>query len=387
MPPIGTSDGANDDRLPASLADRVAAREERFRRAHAVAAEVVTLPPAERRAFVAAHPDCLCPEFVELMIAMARERRGEEPRDSVRCAHLAVTAIEAYVGAGGRHGDDLRALAWAELGNAHRICGDLRSAGTAFHYARERVRCAADPLVRAVVYQTEAAYCDYTCEFDRAMRLLRRAERLQARFGTPNAIALTRILRAETARRTGRLIEAIDLLRSALELLDIRDEPRLALVAVHNLAHCLIDASAFDAALGILRRFRPAYQAFGGPRDRALRALLEARAVRGAGLPALAEAMLVEVRDRFVELESPYEVATVDLDLAEVYAIEDRWSELEAVATETLALCTAYGVGTEALAAAKLLCEGAQRRQATAESVLGLVARLRGHLAPLTCLA
>jgi len=387
MPPTGASDEASDDRLPASLVDRVAAREERFRRAHAVAAEVVTLPPAERRAFVAAHPDCLCPEFVELMIAMARERRGEEPRDSVRCAHLAVTAIEAYAGAGGRDGDDLRALAWAELGNAHRICGDLRSAGMAFHRARERVRYVADPLVRAEVYQIEASYRDYTCEFDRAVRLLRRAERLQVRFGTPNAVAVIRILRAEPARRTGHLIEAIDLLQSAFGLFNVREQPRLALIGVHNLANCLIDAGAFDTALGILRRFRPLYGTFGGPRDRALRALLEARAVRGAGLSSLAEAMLVEVRDRLVELESPYEIATVDLDLAEIYAVEHRWSDLETVAAETLALCTAYGVGTEALAAAKLLCDAAQRRQATAESVLGLVARLRDHLAPLTRLA
>jgi tetratricopeptide (TPR) repeat protein len=305
----------------------------------------------------------------------------------VRCAHLAVTAIEAYAGAGGRDGDDVRALAWAELGNAHRICGDLRSAGMAFHHARQRVRDAADPLVRAEVYQIEASYRDYTCEFDRATRLLRRAERLQIRFGTPNAVAVIRILRAEPARRTGRLIEAIDLLQSALGLLDVRDQPRLAIMAVHNLGHCLIDAGAFDAALGILRRFKPAYETFAKPRDRALRTLLEARAVRGAGLVSLAEAMLMEARDRLVELASPYEVVTVDLDLAELYAVENRWTELETIAGETLALCTAYGVGTEALAAAKLLCDAAERRQVTAGNVLGLVARLRDHLAPLTRLA
>ena len=233
----------------------------------------------------------------------------------------------------------------------------------------------------------EASYRDYTCEFDRATRLLRRAERLQIRFGTPNAVAVIRILRAEPARRTGRLIEAIDLLQSALGLLDVRDQPRLAIMAVHNLGHCLIDAGAFDAALGILRRFKPAYETFAKPRDRALRTLLEARSVRGAGLVSLAEAMLMEARDRLVELASPYEVVTVDLDLAELYAVENRWTELETIAGETLALCTAYGVGTEALAAAKLLCDAAERRQVTAGNVLGLVARLRDHLAPLTRLA
>lgn len=381
-PPPGAGGDGGDGFMPPSLAERVAAREERFRRAHSAAAEAIVLPPAERRDFVAGHPDCLCPEFVELMIAMARERRGEEPRDSVRCAHLAVTAIEAYAGAGGRDGDDVRALAWAELGNAHRICGDLRSAGMAFHHARQRVRDAADPLVRAEVYQIEAAYRDYTCEFERAIRLLRRAERLQVRFGSPNSIALTRILRAEPARRTGRLIEAIDLLQSAVGLLDVRSQPRLALVAVHNLATCLIDAGAFDAALGILRRFQPAYEAFGGPRDRALRALLEARAVRAAGLYSLAEAILLEVRERFVELENPYEVVTADLELAEVYATEHRWPELEAIAGEMLELCTMYGVGAEVLASAKLLCDAAQGRQATAESVLGLLTNLRRRLAP-----
>ncbi len=385
MSPIGASDEARDDRLPASLADRVAAREERFRRAHAVAAEVVTLPPAERRAFVAGHADCLCPEFVELMIAVARERRGEEPRDSVRCAHVAVTAIEAYVAAGGRDGDDLRALAWAELGNAHRICGDLRSAGTAFHYARERVRYAADPLVRAEVYSLEASYRDYRREFGRAERLLLRAERVVRRYGSPGIEGRLKVQRAEVVRCTGRLGEALEVLEQGLGMIDARAEPQLALRAIHNLAHYLILLDEVDVALGILRRSRPAYAVFADDRLRARRGWLEANAICKSGLVSLGESMLEEARQRFAELACPYEVALVSLDLAEVYASARKWQEVESVAQETLSLCRSIGVETEGIAAATMLVEVAARRQADSGPILALTAAVRRTLAPRPC--
>lgn len=380
MPPEARGEGA--EAWPAALERRVAEREVRIRRAHEVAAEAVTVPAAERQAWVASQPDCLCPEFVELMIAMAREHRGEEPRESVRFAHLAVSAIEAYIRIGAEDGDDVRALAWAELGNAHRINGDLRSAAIAFHHASERVRYVADPLVRAEVHQIEAAYRNYLRDFGTEDRLLSVAERLQRRFGTRHDLGLVLIMRAETARRTGDLNGAVERSLAGLRLINAREAPRLAITAIHNLSVCLIEAGHPRAAFDLLRRFKPAYEAFTGPRDRTRREWMQARAATGAGWDALGMELLLGVRERFAEMDCAYELALVNLDLASVCAKNRDHDLLQTLAAETLAICRACGMGTESLAAAVLLDEAARRRQASTVEIASLVDALRRHLAP-----
>lgn len=367
--------------LGRDLARRLEERDERTRRAHAAAAEVTGLPAAERPGSIRSHPDCLEPAFIELMIAIARERRGPAPEESVAYAHLAAAAAEA-AHAAGRDVDDARALAFAELGNAHRICGDLRRAGIAFGLARERARYAADPLVRAEVDSLEASYRDYCNDFAGAERLLRRAERIERRLGTPHGVGRVRLKLGNIAQGRGDLEAAIALYRAALDLVDPAEEPRLVMVGIHNLASCSIDAGQHDAALSLLRRHRSLFESAGSAADRALVGWLEARAARTAGLLELAEATFEEARDQFVSLRRPYETGLVLLELAEIYAVGKRWSELEKVAAATLTLCRANGIASEGVAAAMLLCTAARRRQETTEGIARLVAAVRDHLSP-----
>ncbi len=362
------------------LMRRLEERDERSRRAHAAAAELMGLPAAERPGFAGGHPDCLAPEFVELMIAIARERRGPAPEESVAFAHLASTAAEAAHAAGADDVDDARALAFAELGNAHRICGDLRRAGVAFGLARERVRLVADPLVRAEVDSLEASYQDYCNQFDAAERLLRRAESAYRRFGSTHDLGRIHLQRGGIAMGRGDLTSAISFLRSGLGLVGVDEDPRLALVAIHNLATCLVDAAEPDAALALLRRHRAAYELLGSDADRAMLAWIEGRAARTAGVLGLAEASLDEAREQFVRLERPYEIALVLLELAELHATQGRWKDLEAAATTTLALCRSCGIHAEGVAAAALLSQAAQKQLESIESVAGLAALVRRHL-------
>jgi tetratricopeptide (TPR) repeat protein len=365
--------------LGRDLARRLEERDERSSRAHAAAAEVTGLPAAERPGFVRSHPDCLATEFIELMIAIARERRGPAPEESVAYAHLAAAAAEAAHAAGAEVAEP-RALAFAELGNAHRICGDLRRAGIAFQLARERVRFVADPLVRAEVDSLEASYLDYCNEFAAAERLLRRAERLEQRYGSGHGVSKIRIQRGSAAQRQGEPDRAIELIRSALLLVDHDQDPRLAMVAIHNLANALIDADRPDEALSLLRRHREALDRAGSAIERARLGWLEGRAARRAGLDQLAEAALEEVRDRFIELEKPYDAALVFLDLSEIYLLSRRWAAMEEAAAATLALSRACGAGPEALAAAGLYLAAVQGRQGSAETLSALAAKVRRTL-------
>lgn len=380
MPPEARGEGA--EAWPAALERRVAEREVRIRRAHEVAAEAVTVPAAERQAWVASQPDCLCPEFVELMIAMAREHRGEEPRESVRFAHLAVSAIEAYIRIGAEDGDDVRALAWAELGNAHRINGDLRSAGTCFGLARQRLRHVADPLARVEVLSLEASYHDNRREFEEAERLLRRAERLARRYGGDQLLGKLQLQRAEAVRCVGRVVEAIDILYSALRLINPRTEPNMALGGLHNLAHYLMLAGDPVAGLKMFRRLRPAYLVFADQKLSARRCWLEAKACIQLGETSIGEEMLERARAKLAQQGMLYEVTLIGLDLAELLADTGRWAEVESLAEETLELCRGIGVTTETIAAATLLVEAAARRQAGAKEALALLETLRQALTP-----
>lgn len=362
------------------LMRRLEERDEQSRRAHAAAAELIGLPAAERPGFVTTHPDCLGAPFIELMIAMARERRGPAPEESVAFAHLAATAAEAAHSAGADDVDDARALAFAELGNAHRICGDLRRAGIAFGLARERVRYAADPLVRAEVDSLEASYQSYRSNFDEALRLLNRAERIQSRCGSPHEVGRIHIQRGNIAQIVGDPQEAIELFRSGLTLLEGTGEPRLVLTAIHNLAFCLIDLGEPDEALSLLHLYRADYQRIGGPADCARLNWLEGKAARRAGLLGFARVALEEVRDRFAALGLPYETIGVLLDLGEVYGEQGSWIELEQTAAATLTLCRGCGIGVEGMAAAALLHKAAERREMTAEKLATLTATVRRHL-------
>lgn len=367
------------------LMRRLEERDERSHRAHAAAAELMGLPAAERPGFAGGHPDCLAPEFVELMIAMARERRGPAPEESVAFAHLAATAAEAAHAAGADDVDDARTLAFAELGNAHRICGDLRRAGVAFGLARERVRFAVDPLVKAEVDSLEASYLSYRSEFREAARLLSRAERIQCRYGSWHEVGRIHIQRGNIAQMLGDPGSAIGLFRSGLSLLEDATEPRLVLTAIHNLAFCLIDLGRPDEALTLLHLHRSDYQRIGGPADCARLDWLEGKAARCAGLLGLARVALEAVRDRFAELELPYETAGVLLDLGEVYADQGAWQELAQTAATTLTLCRACGVGVEGVAAAALLQKAAEQRDLNTEKIASLTAAVRRHLSRQSC--
>lgn len=370
------------DSSSADLAQRILEREERFRRAHEVAADAVTVPASERLAWVESHPDCLCCEFAELMIAISRERRGEEPHDSVRYAHLAVCAAEASVRILGDFDDDVRALAWAELGNAHRICGDLRLAGIAFHQARSRAKQASDPLVQVEVDSLEASYRDYRREFALAEKLLRRARRIATRVGGTELTARIDVQLAEIARRTERYTEAIEIISAALSDLDVRSCPRLAIIGIHNLSYCLLELGALDPGLSLLRRFQPAYLAFADPRLRTRRDWLEAKALAQRGELEESESLLLQVLEMFAALRCPYEVAIVHLDLAEICIVQSRWMDVERITSALLDICRTIGADTESIAAVQLLGETAARRQITVKAMLDVATVVRRHLAP-----
>lgn len=362
-----TGEGASESGSGWRPHRHLAERDERILAAHAAASEVLALPVDERLDRLRTDRACQTVEFAELLIGLARERRFDAPREELRLARLALAAFAADRD---RARDDgwatAHALAWAEVGNALRIGGELRTAAAAFHHARTAMRGSTDPAAEVDLLKLEASFLSYRREFARADRLLRRAERMQRHNATPEALARIWIGMADAASRSADFKRAISLLDLSLRFVDSRRSPHFVLGCVHNLAACLIEAGDWNGGLDLIERSRPAYEQFGDPRLQGRRIWVEAQARCRGGQTDRGELLLATARHRFVELACPYEITLISLELAMLYLHTGRWKQAEEAAVSARTLARAHGIESEGDAADAVLGDVSSRRMSRA---------------------
>jgi len=168
----------------------------------------------------------------------------------------------------------------------------------------------------------------------------------------------------------------IRFLREAFPLLDQSREPRVKLVAVHNLTSALHRLGRSPEALALLIRWRFLYFEF-GDRTFLLRLhWLEGMIARDMGRHEMAEGALQEARKGFIQLSLPYEVALVSLDLSHLYLITGNLVEVQELASEMVTFFRSRGIAREAVAALLLFRDAARREQATVD----LVERLADYM-------
>jgi hypothetical protein len=172
---------------------------------------------------------------------------------------------------------------------------------------------------------------------------------------------------------------------AALRGLDPRQDGALLLGAMHNLVGYLAEAGRERQALALMRAQAWLYEAFAPPllalRARWLQGRLHLAAQQWRGAVTHLEAVRRELADRQMTLDA----ALASLDLALVYAANDRPAMLVRLATEVLPVLTVQGLPQEAAAAFGLFVKAAQERQVTQELVQGLLRDLepvRGRRLP-----
>jgi tetratricopeptide (TPR) repeat protein len=272
----------------------------------------------------------------------------------------------------------LRARAWAQLGNALRICSDHEGAAAAFCSAEALL--AAHPRLglidKARVLDLRASLHRDRRQFAEAARLLDRVIAIYRRLGQ------SKLMGQALAQKGYVLLEARDvqgcmvLLRRALELIDPQEDPRWYLIVRHNLILALLDDGKPREAFALLFHTRPLYLKM-GDRTHLLRLRwLEGQVAQGLHRLEQAEAAFREVRDAFVDLGSEYDAASVSLDLAAVYAQQGRTAETRRLAQEMLVFFESHQIHREAMAAFLVFCSAAQMEQAS----LGLVREVAAFL-------
>ncbi|HWM93432.1 MAG TPA: tetratricopeptide repeat protein [Thermoanaerobaculia bacterium] len=359
--------------------ERVSSHFREIDRIVALLGELLQQSAPERRLLIETQPRLQGLKLCELLQTRARQVWSSDPVAAVEFAELAVAVAdrldtEHY---GSQVVENVRALAWAHLGNAHRIASDLRRAEEDLRTAEEHYRLAGeDAYTEAQFLSFKASLRNAQGQFEDAAMLLDQALAIYREARDRHLQGKMLIKKGAAFGYAGRFKEASRLVRRGLSRIDLMEDPRLLVAARHNLIWYLEEAGRHQEALTALEETRSLYLELGEPSHRVRLRWLEGKIFRGLDRLDEAESTLREARDAFIERGIGFDAALVSLDLAMVYARRGDTGEMKRLATEMIPIFESRDVHQEALAALLLFRQAAETEGAT----LGLLERMATYL-------
>jgi tetratricopeptide (TPR) repeat protein len=343
--------------------------------------ELMRHPPARQHLLVTNSLRFRNWALCEVLLEESQTAGFEEPVRATELARLAVAvagALPAELCGESEVWNGLRARAWAQLGNAHRISSDHLEADRAF--AQVAPCCAQGRiglLDLARVLDLEASLRRDQRRFAEASRLLDRVILIYERLGQWNLLGRALKQKSMVCGEAGDLEAEIGLLRRALDLLDPKEEPLTFLAARHNLISALNQSGRSREAFSLLFHTRPLYLQLGGRMNLLRMRWLEGLVAQGLERKEQAEVAFREVRQAFIELGDDYDAALASLDLASILILQGRTADLRQLAEEMLAVFTSRNIHREALAALLFFCHAARMEQAKEELVRDVAGYLK----------
>jgi tetratricopeptide (TPR) repeat protein len=344
-------------------------------------------PPEKRLGLVQDTDRFLSWGLCELLCQKSRESASVQPEEALDLAELAEFIArrlpsepleEEWL-------EELRAYAWAHVGNARRVLGELRSAEEAFARADEHwLRGTAelgDPLgLGAAIFDLKASLWRAQRRFEEALSLLDHVvdtyrqgdEEVRDLHLAGRAL----VKKAYTLDQMGEPARAIEALQEAASLVDPARDPRLLLCLRHNLLWCLTTLGRHPEASALLPDTEALSREVGSDLDLLRLRWAEGRIAAGLGEREKGEEILREVRRDFVARGLGYDAALVSLELAGLFAAQERTAEIKELAREMLPIFQSQDVHREALAALALFQQAAIQEEAT----LDLVQRIAIYL-------
>jgi tetratricopeptide (TPR) repeat protein len=347
------------ERSAQKLLERQAAVDREREEADGLVRGLLARPPERQTALLGAEPRFHTWGVLEKLLEISRERLLTDSRESERLAGLALAQSEhldtGYYGL--TRIADMRARAWTAQAEALRMRSELAASEAAFAAARCHLLAGTgDSLEWAVLFEREAGLRLCQRQPGAARELLRKAIEIFVENGEDQRVGGALVSLAATHRDEGEPLRALPLLQEALHRIDRELEPRQLLLAQHTLADCQAAAGRFMEARGTLIRARPLYRRQTDPWTQSHLRWLRGRIAFGFDQGAEAEAELLGARAGFLVLEARFEAALAALDLAALYARQERAADLKAVAAEA----------AEAFAACGTVCETPEVRTARA---------------------
>jgi tetratricopeptide (TPR) repeat protein len=211
----------------------------------------------------------------------------------------------------------VQGFAWAHLGNARRVRGDLPTADQAFQKARKLWESGSDPLnllERTRMLDLEASFRRDQGRFKEALKLLDQA--LEAEGVGEDRRKHVLIKKATVLEALGQFGRAIEVLSEAAGLVAKTGEARLLLALRFNMAVNHGFLGHYAAAEAMLPKIRQLAAARGDELDLLRVRWLEGRIAAGLGRRQEAVEALSRVREGFASREIAYDAALASLELA-----------------------------------------------------------------------
>jgi len=319
---------------------------------------LLRLPPKEQSRALRTDPRIRTYGFARHLLVRARKAWIDEPYLSEDLARLAVQVTEHLPSReyGRRPLHDLRAEAWAYIGNALRIQSDLTHVPEAFARARDHLRQGTlDPRERAEVTVLQSTYFRDQGRLGEAGDTLDEAIALMRRSGPPEELARFLISQAILRHQLGRTGDAMRILIESIALADLSEDRRLPLIARHNLAFLLSELGEPARALPVLQDVGIMVERRGGQSDRARLRWTAGRILHKLGRLPEARAELESARASFQAARIPADVGLLGLDLAKLNLDMGNTRNARDLAAEAFPIFAIRGIEHLTLAALELL--------------------------------
>jgi tetratricopeptide (TPR) repeat protein len=316
--------------------------------------ELVGAAEAGRTAMIRSQPRLRTPAVCDLLLERSFARGFPDPAQAIELAELAVRIAEQLDAEvyGRSVAQDLRTRAWAHLGNARRLAFDFLGAEQALTVAASHLEGgSADPLEEARVLDFKASLLSDRGRFEEAAELIDTVIEIYMEIRDSHRQGRALISKGVFLGYAGHSADAAAWIADGLGRIDRNREPRLELMAHHNLAWFLNDCGRSAEARDLLESFRGAYREFPDVWTGLRLIWLESRIAFGLGRLVEAEAGLRDARERFLIHGTGYEASMVTLDLAELYLQQGRTAEVKKLAREMLPLFLSQDIHRQAVAA------------------------------------
>jgi tetratricopeptide (TPR) repeat protein len=338
-----------------------------------------SLSPKGRLEAVKKDKSLCCHVVIDGLLRRAKELWAGEPKLAFELTQLCVAMLPRLTETKHDLAEswDIALKVWAYHGNTYRALSELNEADLCFRQADQIIgKHPCDPEVeaealalKAALFRDQRRHVDAQRAIDEAIRL---CEQWSCWTDQGRYLLKSATIRCEAGHATAALAD----LERAIPLLDAAGDDRLRYVPIGLMVHLLCELGRAEEAKALLPHAQALCAAHGTGLDQMRLRWAEGRIASVLTFLEEAEAAYLEVRNSFIESGLAYDAALVSLDLAVLYAEQDRTAEIRALAQEMLTIFESRGVRSEALAAAFLFVKAVWKDEATLEALRSI----RQHL-------
>lgn len=297
------------------------------------------LIPDNQLAAVATCPEYCTWAFCEWLLDTSLEQRFNDAAQTFHFAELGISVAlhlnpQLY---GQQHVADLQGRAWAYLSNALRLQSDYERAAEVFREAEEALaKGTKDPLVIAHIRYVQAFLPLAQGQWQHAIELFEEVIRLYETAGDERAAAAVMPDIALAYGFSGNREMAISVLRRSLSALEAEQEETRVLYAKQNLAGFLQEQGELREAASLLREIYPRFVELADHLNIARTRWIEGRVLLSMNQLIAAEDAFLEAQRTFVDQNIAFDAAQVSLDLATIYARQERSETMFTLAVQMM---------------------------------------------------